>query len=72
LDSESTISPIDVLEQQIIVTPDSNEDNGDQTSYFERPVPVVESSLEDASTDNFSTNAGDVCGWEFHEALGKR
>ncbi|EFX68698.1 hypothetical protein DAPPUDRAFT_114334 [Daphnia pulex] len=69
LDTEFTISPIDVLEQQIIVTPGS-EENGDQTSYFARPVPIVESSLEDASESD-KTNSG-VGGWEYHEALKKR
>ncbi|EFX62837.1 hypothetical protein DAPPUDRAFT_336364, partial [Daphnia pulex] len=67
LDTKWTISPIDVLEQQIIVTPDS-EENGD--SYFVRPVPIVESSLEDASESD-KTNSG-VGGWEYHEAMGKR
>jgi hypothetical protein len=69
LDTEFTISPIDVLEQQIIVTLGS-EENGDQSSYFVRPVPIMESSLEDASESD-KTNSG-VGGWEYHEALGKR
>jgi hypothetical protein len=51
---------MDELEQQIIVTPDS-EENGDQTSYFVRPVPIVKSILEDASESD-KTNSG-VGGW---------
>jgi hypothetical protein len=66
--TELTISQNYVLEQYIIVTP-SSEENEHQTSYFVRPVPIVESSLDDALECDI-TNSG-TGGLEYHEALGK-
>ena len=73
-----TISPIVILEQPIIVTPDgapslsdaSNGPNLDQTSFFARPVPVQEASLASSSSSTTtSTEDGD---WEYHSVLGKK
>jgi L-asparaginase II len=86
LDPNSTISPIDVqinhVNQalQILTTPEvdgyhlncnGNITKQDQTSLFERPIPVTEPSLE--------SNKSGVSGigerereWEYFDKLGKR
>ena len=77
-----TISPIVILEQPIIVTPDgapslsdaSNGPNLDQTSFFARPVPVQEASLRNSlASSSSSTTTSTVDGdWEYHSVLGKK